>query len=289
MNIKKYCFELERIQVALENILPTRFIKNPQVYTSRYGSILSSIKEVGLIEPLIVYPAKNLKEKYMLLDGHLRYYCLKELQIAEVHCLLSTDDEGYTYNARINRVSPIQEYSMITKAIKNGVSPERIALALHRNIDEVRANMNILDGLASEVIDLLKTKRISANALKFLKRVKPLRQIEIAELMVATCNFSVPYIRALLVGTATDMLCHPKKEKQYLSAEDVVRMEMELETIEKDFKDLEESYSDKVLNLTLAKGYIKKLIENSKISHFLSSRYADILSEFEAIAALESI
>ena len=48
-------------------------------------------------------------------------------------CLVSTDDEAFTYNKRVNRIAIIQEHRMILKAIERGVPEERIAKAL--NID----------------------------------------------------------------------------------------------------------------------------------------------------------
>jgi hypothetical protein len=60
----------------------------------------------------------------------MRYHALKELGQTEADCLISTEDESYTYNARVNRLNPIQEHKMITRAVKNGVRPERIAAAL---------------------------------------------------------------------------------------------------------------------------------------------------------------
>ena len=42
-------------------------------------------------------------------------------------CILSREDEGFTYNARVSRITPIQEHRMIVKAVNQGVPPERIA------------------------------------------------------------------------------------------------------------------------------------------------------------------
>jgi hypothetical protein len=39
----------------------------------------------------------------------------------------------------------------------------------------------------------------------------------------------------------------------------------------------------------LAKGYIKKLLLNVKVVRFLTSKHADIFSEFEAVAAMETL
>jgi len=82
----------------LQSFLPVRQIENPQKQ-GRYKAILSSIKEVGLIKPLMVYPAKDCADKFLLLDGHLRYFALKELGKDSADCIISTDDEAFTYNA----------------------------------------------------------------------------------------------------------------------------------------------------------------------------------------------
>jgi len=285
----KLCFEMERLTVPLENILPVRPLRNPKTHTTRYSTILASIKTAGLVEPLMVYPQKGLKGKYVLMDGHLRYYALKELGKAEASCLISTDDESFTFNSQISRLSPVQEHSMIMRAVKSGVSPERIAAALNRKVGAILSSMSLLDGIAPEAINILKTTKISVGAIKVLKRVKPFRQVEMAEVMHATGNCTAIYARALLLGTKDDMLVQKKKGPAFLSLEDASKIETELESLEKDFKALEESYAETVINLTVAQRYIKKLLSNSRLTKFLNERYQEILAEFQAIAALEAI
>ena len=79
MSEMKIGFEMRKIRLPLENILPMRQIKAEEKDTYRYKTILASIKEVGLVEPLVVYPQKDAPGKYMLKNGHLRYFALKEL------------------------------------------------------------------------------------------------------------------------------------------------------------------------------------------------------------------
>jgi hypothetical protein len=40
-----------------------------------------------------------------------------------------------------------------------------------------------------------------------------------------------------------------------------------------------------MLNLALAKGYTRKLLDNAKVVRFLNGNYRDLLSEFESLAA----
>lgn len=291
MNQAKLGFELRRIRLGLDVILPVRQIKDSQKSVGRYRTILTSIREVGLIEPLMVHPQRDLPGKYLLLDGHMRYVALKELGVTEADCLVATDDESYTYNARVNRLNPIQEHKMIIKVVQNGVPPERIAAALNIPASKVRASMSLLEGINPEAADLLKDKPVCSKVIHRLKRVSGVRQIEISELMVSVNNFAAGYAEALVLGTAKDQLVNPQepKKKKGMSAEDIARMEEELVTVERDLKAVERSYGEDVLNLTVSRGYIKKLLDNPKVVRFLTGQYPEILSEFQVIAAAATL
>ena len=86
---------------------------------------------------------------YLLLDGHLRIEVLRDLGQTEVECLVSTDDEAFTYNKRISRLSPVQEQRMIAKAIERNVSKDKIARALDINVRSISRKVQLLDGIAA--------------------------------------------------------------------------------------------------------------------------------------------
>jgi RepB plasmid partitioning protein/ParB/Sulfiredoxin domain len=291
MNCARIGFEMRKIKLSLENILPIRQVKEPEKNIRRYKTIVMSIKEQGLVEPLVVYPQKKTPLKYILLDGHLRRLALMELGQASADCIISKDDESFTYNARISRVAPIQEHQMMMKAIRHGVKPERIAVALSIPLREVHAFMNLLDGIHKEAVELLKDKNIVPKTIRLLRRVTAARQIEIAELMVSANNFTTGYAEILIMATSKDQLTNPDepKMKTGMSPEDVARMEQEIESLGRDVKTVEKTYGENTLNLTLARGYIKKLLDNVKVVRFLNANHADIFSEFEAIIAAESL
>jgi hypothetical protein len=66
-------------------------------------------------------------------------------------------------------------------------------------------------------------------------------------------------------------------------------MELEMDALEHDLKAVEASYGENMLNLTLARGYIKRLMENAKVVKFLAANYREILSEFESTASAETL
>lgn len=279
-------FEMESIVLPLDQILPIRLIQDPENKISRYKAIRSSIQEVGLVEPLIV---SRSKDKFILVDGHLRLHAMKSLGMTEAECLISTDDESFTYNARISRLAPIQEHKMILKAVKDGLTPERIATALNLRVKDIRDSLRLLDGIHEEVADMLKDKQVAPGAIQGLKKVTAVRQIEIAELMVSTNTFTRNYVDALLIGTPKHQLLNPQEPKvaKGMTVEEIARLEEEMESLHMDFKAIETTYGDNMLNLTVARSYVKKLLENTKVSRFLKTRHEDLFSEFEILAAKE--
>jgi hypothetical protein len=124
-----------------------------------------------------------------------------------------------------------------------------------------------------------------------LKKVTGLRQIEIAEFMVNANNFGVGYAEAMVYGTSKDQLVNPDepKKKAGLTPEEAARMEQEMESLEKDFKAVEAAYTENMMNLTLARTYIKSLLKNAKVIRYLSANHAEYLAEFEAIVAAETV
>ena len=109
--------------------------------------------------------------------------------------------------------------------------------------------------------------------------------------MVGANNFAAGYAEALVLGTRKDQLAQPEKPKikKGLSPEEIGKMEQEMESLEHDVKAVEETYGENMLNLTLACGYIKKLVDNAKVVRFLNANYSDIFSEFEKIATAETV
>src|ERR1700688_2736382 len=123
----KMAFLPQCILVSLNDLLPSREIGSRLRVRPIYKRIAASISEIGLVEPLVVFPVKDAPGKYLIRDGHLRWDILKSLGITEARCLVATDDEAFTYNKQVNPLATIQGHLMILRAIKYGVSEERIA------------------------------------------------------------------------------------------------------------------------------------------------------------------
>ena len=291
INRIRFACDLKILSLPVSSILPVRAISTGMTKTEKYRRIAASVREVGIVEPLIVYPQANGSTQYILLDGHIRLSILKEMGQETVHCLVAADNEAFTYNHKVNPVSAIQEHFMIMEAIRQGVSEERIAKALSLDIASIRRKRDLLEGICPEAVQLLKDKRASTGAFREMRKVKPMRQIEMAELMVAANTFSANYAQCLLAATPQEQLLEPDKPKDVrgLSPEDMSRMEREMGNLGGDLRSVEQSHGRNVLNLVLVMGYLKKLMENVRVVRYLSQHCGDILAEFQKIVESKTL
>ena len=284
----KQGFQRELVNLAIAELRPTKSFSVQVKKGRKYSQILSSIREVGLIEPPVVALAQKSRE-YFLLDGHLRIMALKDLGEEQVSCLVSIDNEGYTYNKYINRLSAIQEHKMIARALDTGVSEVKLASALNIDIYSLRTKKTMLDGICPETVDLLKDKIISEKVFRVLKKMKPPRQIRVAMLMNDQNRFGYIYAKSLLDGTSEDQLVEwtVKKRISPAALEKRVRLEEENISLSEDIRYLKEAYGTDMLNLTLLQAYLKRLLDNEKVAIYLQKYHLAIFDKFAEVVQLD--
>ena len=284
-------FDATPLELALDRLLPSRPLPKDLSATRKYEQIKVSMQEIGLIEPLSVTAADRRSGLHMILDGHLRLQAARELGYHQIACLCARDDEGFTYNKRVNRLATVQEHYMLLRALERGVSEDRLARALALNIESIRRKRDLLEGICPEVVEILKDQHFAIDVMRHLRKMKSARQIECAELMASVNNYSVNYAAALLAATPPEQLCDPERPKKFrgVSAEQMARMEQEMSLVQSRFKAIEQSYGSDVLNMVLARGYIAKLLGNKAVVSYLRRNQPDFLDEFKAIIATASL
>ena len=277
----KKAFERLIVRLPIDAIRSQREVPYDQRRVLFYKQIAASIEEIGVIEPLVVCISKP--GEYLLLDGHIRLDVLKRKGETEVDCILSTDDESYTYNRRVNSIPSVAQHVMLIKALESGLSEERIAASLRVDINVIRRKRDMLDGISDEVVKLLQTRKVGAKTFSVLKKMKPLRQIEAAEHMVANSVFSSSFVRALLYATKSEMLVTQPKNQKKTGLPEATKTQFahESETLLKDLKILQAELGKEALTLTVFRGYIRRLVGNPKVQRYLQRRHRDILGVLE--------
>ncbi|MBV9559204.1 MAG: ParB N-terminal domain-containing protein [Bradyrhizobium sp.] len=278
-------FESTLQTLPFASLLPTRQITDLVRRSPRYRCIAASLDEVGLVEPLVVYREADHRGRYLLLDGHLRRSILMERGETKVDCLFAKDDEAYTYNKRINRLSVVQQHFMIVRAIERGVPESKLARALDVKIDYINQRKRLLRNICVEAVQMLRDAAVNPVVFDVLRKMRPTRQIETCELMASAGSYTSAYARALLVATKDCDLVKPVKPsaRPRISSADLSLLERELKTAQEDFRAVEAAYGNDMLNLVIATRYISQLLGNERIGRYLDENHPEILAEFGRI------
>ncbi|MCA3254092.1 MAG: RepB plasmid partition, partial [Alphaproteobacteria bacterium] len=97
----------------------------------------------------------------------------------------------------------------------------------------------------------------------------------------------------LRAATSENQLATTKKGKgagkPTPSGQLIARMERELATLQTQVKSVEETYGIDNLHLTVARGYIAKLLANNRVVRWLATYQQDYLSEFQKIAEIDTL
>lgn len=161
---------------------------------------------------------------------------------------------------------------------------------VYGSIRSTEVDTNLLDGICAEAVSLLKDKQCPMAAFEILRKMRPLRQIEAAELLVNANNYSVSYASAILAGTPQAQLMDGDRAKKVkgVTPEAMARMERELAKLQEAITSIQDTYGREHLQLTVVKAYVAKLLGKVRVVRYLTQHRTSFLQEFEAIAEATS-
>ena len=95
----------------------------------------------------------------------------------------------------------------------------------------------------------------------------------------------------MLAATPEEMLVGGKKtiRSAAMSQEQVARMENEMTNLLGQYKLAEQSHSEDMLNLMIARGYIVKLVDNARVLRYMQTHFPEVLEEFSKIVEMTTV
>ena len=287
----RLAFDRDCIEVDLASLQGSKVLPPSIKQTTKYAQIKASVQAIGIVEPIVVIPHPAQQGAYMVLDGHVRMEVLRDLDAVSVQCLVSTDDEAFTYNKRVNRLSVVQEHRMIVRAAERGVAVSRLADALGVSEKSIRARFKLLDGICDEAVRLLADKPVTHGLFQALRKMKPFRQIDVVQSMIGLNSYTVKLSLAMLQATPQDQLTEESRSKTQKAgpSEALQRLQRELAAVQSDTKLLEESYGPANLQLVIIKTYIKSLLENARVVRWLAKFHREYLQQLQLIADIKEL
>jgi ParB-like chromosome segregation protein Spo0J len=274
----KPAFQSDTVTINVADIIPIKTITAAYRKTDTYRRISASMQHLGIIEPPVVFPAA--KGKYLLLDGHTRLDILTETNVMTVECLLATDNESYTYNKRVNHIPPIAQHHMILRALAH-VSEEKIAMALNTSVTAIRDKRDLLNGICPETAEILQNSKVSAAAFAALRKMKPVRQIDVARLMISAQKFSGRFARALLDGTREEFLLPTPRPRLRATPNEQAILEQETDDLLQHVRSIQENYGNDVRTLTASCRYAERVLGNVRVRRYLGKNHVDTLAALD--------
>ncbi len=272
--------ESEGLDIPLIRLRPLRERK---VTKREFDRILASIKAVGLIEPLVVYPEGD---DYVILDGVQRYRALIELGVDVAPCIIGKQREAFTGNRMVNRVSPVQEHRMIEKSLGE-VDEASIAAALGISTLAYRLKKTLLKRLHPDVAAAFDQGKINRVCAREFTHVKTPRQKEILDAMEGYKDYSTAFVRTLVVKTPPQLRDpHRGKsnpwDKTTQRKNDLLKQLAEAEQKHDFYSRLYKQYTIDLLRVAI---YARTLLTNIRIREYLERNHPAVVTRFEVVIA----
>jgi len=280
-------FADELLLLPALSIAPRRVVTARQRQSLQYQRLLASLSVVGLVEPLVVFPHEDRPGHYALLDGHLRLAALRQLRQTAIRCLVARSDEGFTYNQRVNRLSPDQAYRLVRCALQSGVSEERLRQALDADLRApLRKRLNF-EGLVPEVVPVLRKRAIAPATIDMIRKVTAAHQIAAVGAMARTGSFTSHYARALLFASQEEELASPGHAERIarVSPASLARIRGGTQAPNRDLRRVQTAFSEDIMQLTVAAPHLRKLIENERVRAYLAAHHPDTLDRIRSMLA----
>lgn len=178
MNLEKEIFEL-----SLDDILPNRFQPREKFDNSELEELASSIKEHGVIQPIIV---RKIGDKYEIVAGERRFRASKLAGKETIPALIRNIDDresakiALLENLQRKNLTPIEEAKTYQTIIKlENLTQEELANNLGKSQSAVANKLRLLN-LTDEVQQALLEEKISERHARSLLNVSdPNKQVEL--------------------------------------------------------------------------------------------------------------
>jgi len=245
----KGAFEESIKKLPIEKIVPGKYQPRIKITPSSLKELMDSIKEKGIIEPIIVRPSG---ENFEIISGHRRFYAAKELGFKEIDCIVkeASDEEALEIslieNLQRENLNPVEEahaYKILNE--KFGLTHEEIARKIGKTRSAITNTLRILT-LPSEIISAIEEGKITEGHARTILSLKDEKE-------------RIKFFKKLL-----------KEKMSVRKAERIIKMDAEIINLEEKFKEIG-------FNVEIKKkkkgGYIKIFFEGEEDFNFIIKKF----------------
>ena len=208
--------------LSINSLIPSKFQPRKYFDQEKLNELSNSIKERGVLQPIIVRKSKNNLDKYEIIAGERRWQAAKKAQLNEVPVVVTDIDDlkslefAIVENVQRDDLNPLEEAQGYQRLIDEfSYDHEKVSKIIGKSRSYITNSLRLLT-LPKDVLQLLENRKISAGHAKIL-----------VGLDNASFIATKVYEKNLSVRQAENFVKIFKKNKNKLKTRDVNVQELE--------------------------------------------------------------
>ncbi len=161
-------------RLSLGDISPNKYQPRKDFDENNLADLTNSIKERGVIQPIIVRRSNDGKSKYEIIAGERRWLAARKAGLHEIPVVVTEADDlkslefAIVENVQRHDLNPLEEAEGYKKLIDDfSYDQEKVSKFIGKSRSYITNSLRILS-LPSEVLKLINEKKISAGHAKIL-------------------------------------------------------------------------------------------------------------------------
>ena len=161
-------------KVAINQLIPNRYQPRKFFDEEKLNELSESIKERGIIQPIIVRYSKNNKNEYEVIAGERRWRAAKKAGLTEVPVIITEIDDfkslefAIIENVQRDDLNPLEEAQGYQRLIDEfSYDHSKVSKFIGKSRSYITNSLRLLS-LPKNVLNLLSEKKISAGHAKIL-------------------------------------------------------------------------------------------------------------------------
>ena len=161
-------------KLSLSDIVPNKYQPRKNFEKENLEDLTNSIKERGVIQPIIVRVSNSEKSKYEIIAGERRWLAARNAGLHEIPVVITEADDlkslefAIVENVQRHDLNPLEEAQGYKRLIDEfSYDHEKVSKFIGKSRSYITNSLRLLN-LPSEVIELIESKQISSGHGKIL-------------------------------------------------------------------------------------------------------------------------
>ena len=161
-------------KLLLSEIIPNKYQPRKNFDDENLNDLTNSIKERGVIQPIIVRKSSNDNTKYEIIAGERRWQAAKKAELNEVPVVITDVDDlkslefAIVENVQRDDLNPLEEAQGYQRLIDEfSYDHEKVSKIIGKSRSYITNSLRLLS-LPHDVLNLLESRKISAGHAKIL-------------------------------------------------------------------------------------------------------------------------